>query len=170
MNFKTMQTFGNEVLCLKFEHTFFTHQKYSFDPSLKSETGRWKIDSTKFDAELSKLLAEKSFGASISEFVFGFEMADFETWGALFAKSASYISYRPKTKTLMCVGQLRWSDVKHKIAAEQLSDLRMAIIDSIKRAASKDRKPKDFSHQDFASYLDVQLANLDIDKVIAIPV
>jgi hypothetical protein len=170
MNFRTMQTFGAEVLCLKFENTFFTQQKYFFDSSLKSETGRWKIDSTKFDAELSKVLAEINFGSSISEFAFGLEMADFESWGDLFKKSANYISYRPKSKTLLCVGQLNWSEVKNESADEQLNLLKISILDSLKRAALRDRKPKDFNHQAFASFLEMQLSNLNIEKVIAVPI
>ena len=46
------------------------------------------------DAYLTERLRETSFGTSVVQFVFCFEIADFEPWGAFFKASASYTSYQ----------------------------------------------------------------------------
>ncbi|HEY6095166.1 MAG TPA: hypothetical protein VIU93_09480 [Gallionellaceae bacterium] len=91
-----------------------------------------------------------SFGTSIEEFVFGFEIAELKEWGRRFTDTRDYISYRPKSKTLISVGQLEWKEVKDLSAAEQLSRLGAALLSSIERIATAKRKPKDFDHAAFA--------------------
>ena len=60
------------------------------------------------------------------------------------------MSYRPKSKTFISVGQLDWKEVKDLSASEQLSRLGDALLSSIERIATVKRKPKDFDHSALA--------------------
>lgn len=114
------------------------------------ETGLWRVSIPKFEDFIAGELANQSFGSSIDEFRFGFEIAELEEWGKWFASTRNYMSYRPKSKTFISVGQLDWKEVKDLSASEQLSRLGDALLSSIERIATVKRKPKDFDHSALA--------------------
>jgi hypothetical protein len=103
----------------------------------------------------------------IARFVFCFEIANFEDWGAFFQASADYTSYRPKSQEIWSVGQIRWGDVKDLAASEQLRAIRAAMQTAINRIATKKRKPKDFAHIAFASAVDALLEKAPLDILTA---
>jgi hypothetical protein len=131
--------------------------------------GRWKISMPALDNYLNKNLEGRSFGDSIDSFVFCFEIADFEQWGAFFQSSAEYTSYRPKRKEIWSVGQLRWTDVKNLPPRDQLRALRAAVQTAIRRIGGKKRKPKDFAHMAFASVVEALLEAAPEEALAAIP-
>ena len=133
------------------------------------QTGRWKVSMPALDAYLSERLRETSFGTSVVQFVFCFEIADFELWGAFFKESASYTSYRPKQSAVWSVGQLRWTDVKDLPASSQFVMLRSALQASILRIGSKARKPRDFRYADFAAAVELHLAEAPEELLTAVP-
>lgn len=110
------------------------------------ETGLWRVSVPKFESLIARELAPMSFGHSIEEFVFGFEIAELDEWGRWFKETRDYMSYRPKSKTFISVGQLDWKEIKYLPAPDQLSRLGEALLSSIERIATAKRKPKDFDH------------------------
>jgi hypothetical protein len=115
-----------------------------------AETGLWRVSVPKFEDLVARELAPMSFGHSVEEFVFGFEIAELEEWGRWFKETRDYMSYRPKSRTLISVGQLEWKEVKDLPTSAQLSKLGDALLSSIERIATAKRKPKDFDYVAFA--------------------
>ena len=114
------------------------------------ETGLWRISIPKFEDFISTELKDVSFGCSIDEFVFGFEIAELEEWGRWFKETGEYTSYRPKSKQFISVGQIEWKDVKNISTEEQLTQLCAALIVAIERIGTIKRKPKNFDYKSFA--------------------
>jgi hypothetical protein len=110
------------------------------------ETGLWRVSVPKFQEFVAAELAKHSFGSSIDEFRFGFEIAELEEWGKWFASTRDYMSYRPKSKSFISVGQLDWRQVKDLSVSAQLSRLSDALVSSIERIATAKRRPKDFDY------------------------
>jgi hypothetical protein len=133
------------------------------------KAGRWRISMSALDDYLNQQLRKTSFGTSIDRFVFCFEIADFEIWGKSFKATADYMSYRPKKKEILSVGQLRWTDVKDRPASDQLLFLRGAIMAAIHRIGSKPQKPRDFEYIAFASAVEMYLAQAPQELLVATP-
>jgi len=110
------------------------------------ETGLWKISIAKFEDFVSAGLDEVNFGSSVEECVFGFEIAELGEWGRWFKETRYYVSYRPKHKQFVSVGQVEWKDVKDLSATEQLAHLGAALETFVGRISALTRKPKDFDH------------------------
>jgi hypothetical protein len=163
MKFRTKVTSGNEVL-------FVGHERgnaKSADAWLG--VGRWKISIQALDIYLDTRLDGKSFGSSIESFVFCCEIADFENWGDFFRASADYTSYRPKSKEIWSVGQLRWTTVQYLSPADQSNALRGAVREAILRIGTKRRRPKDFAYVAFAAEVDAFLERAPENALLAKP-
>lgn len=106
------------------------------------DSGRWKIDLVELESRLSGLLSSKKFGRAVDQYCFRLEIADFEKWGEWFTPGCSRVVYRPKSRSVESVGQLRWHDIACSIA----------------NVSCAKRKPKDF---DCESFLEAVLASLD---------
>lgn len=126
------------------------------------ETGRWRIDIVKFERILSTEFAPLSFGDSIDEFLFAFEIAELDGWGTRFTSTREYVSYRPKRRQLVAVGQVEWEDVKHLPREQQFPFLSKALIAAIENVARVKRKPKYFDTAAFAV-----AARIALDKCAA---
>lgn len=114
------------------------------------ETAIFHVDIVKFGSFLDHAFASQSFGASIDEFVFALEIADLGAWGDRFTRTRNYITYRPKQKLLLSVGQIEWRDVKALALEEQLRVLADTLMTAIDRLPTAKRKPKDFDSAAFA--------------------
>lgn len=110
------------------------------------ETGLWRVSIPMFEDFVAGELLTRSFGVSIDELRFGLEIAELEEWGTYFTSMSDYMSYRPKHKTFISVGQLEWKSVKNLSTSEQLAKLGEALVASIERIGTAKRKPKDFDH------------------------
>ena len=135
MKFRILVTSGSEVV-------FAGHFHYGAAP----KTGLWRVSVPKFEDFVSRELKQKSFGSSIDEFVFGFEIADLEDWGRWFKATRDYMSYRPKSRTFVSVGQLEWKEVKDLPVSQQTSRLGATLLASVERIAMAKRKPRDFDY------------------------
>lgn len=146
MKFRVATTSGGEVI-------FEGHSKTDLPIyyGATQETGLWRICIPKFEDFLVSELANLSFGSSIEEFVFGLEIAELEEWGHWFKDTRDFMSFRPKTKQLISVGQIEWKDVKDLSIEEQLIKLNTALIVAVERIENAKRKPKDFDCQSFAA-------------------
>ncbi len=162
MKFRVAVTSGGEVL--------FAGQSQEDRPvyyGVVPETGIWRISVPMFEALVAAELDGRSFGTSVTEFVFGLEIANLEEWGRWFKETHEYMSYRPKTKQFVSVAQIEWNEVKDLAVAEQLTVLGVALISSIERIGSLRRKPKDFDFTALAASVRDVLSRCDSAMVAA---
>jgi hypothetical protein len=145
MRFVIYVTLGVEVVSKAFPQA-----DRSVYHQAESQTGIWHIDMGKFARFLVDEFAGLSFGSSIEEFAFGFEIASLAEWDEFFMATRDYVSYRPKRKQLLSVGQVEWNDVKELSPEEQLPFLTAALMRAIERLPTARRKPKDFDSVAFA--------------------
>lgn len=125
------------------------------------DTGRWRVDIPAFEAFCARHLAPVDFGASIETYFFGLEIAELEGWGDVFTATRDYISYRPRMKALISVGQIEWSVVQHLPLAGQLDALWAALIASIDRVATMRRRPRNFDPEAFSTAVHLLMASCD---------
>jgi hypothetical protein len=130
------------------------------------ETGRWRLSIPKFQDFVSAKLLPFSFGESVEEFRMGLEIAELSEWGDWFKKTATYVSYRPKSKVLVSVGQLDWRAVKDLSAEDQLTQLKAALMMAIARIEDLKRKPKHFDQGAFSAELNSVLALCTSGQVV----
>lgn len=129
---------------------FIGHEKGDhFRINPPSDTGRWKVSLLELEARMSELLASRNFGGVVARYIFRFEIADFEKWGEWFARDGNRVTYRPKSKSIESVGQLKWADVKDLEVEEQYAALKLAVVRSIENIAAAKRRPKGFNTESF---------------------
>ena len=129
------------------------------------ETGAWKISTTRLEAHIDNALKELSFGESIDTFVLGFEIAEIEGWGNFFTSMSEYVSYRPKMKLVISVGQVNWPDVKDLNAREQFQHFANTLFQAISRVSEMKRKPRDFDVARFLAEIRRILSQCPVDKM-----
>lgn len=162
MKFRIATTSGGEVI-------FAGHPRadlpvyYGAPP----ETGLWCISGVKLEDYIADKLKSRTFGASIEEFVFGFEIAELDGWGRCFRETSDYMSYRPKNKLFISVGQVEWTEVKELSAQAQFRSISDALLFAVERIGAAKRKPKDFDYAAFAISLREILAGCDVSQVTA---
>ncbi|KLD72003.1 hypothetical protein [Xanthomonas pisi] len=77
------------------------------------------------------------------------------------------MSYRPKTKSFISIGQLDWSDVKLMTASSQPQLFKQALLDAISRISVARRKPKDFDFERLHAVLPKSLSTLSLEHCTA---
>jgi hypothetical protein len=125
------------------------------------ETGRWQVDLVHFEEFCASHLAPLELGCSIDTFFFALEIAELQGWDGFFVATREYISYRPKVKALVSVGQLEWSEVKHLELEKQLEALWEVLLSSIDRVTTMKRKPRDFDSNALATAIRVLRASCE---------
>lgn len=161
MQFRTLVTSGGEVA--------FAGQRYSGTTYYGGppESGLWRISMPKFEDYVAAELEPFAFGESIQEFDFLFEIGELNEWGEWFNVTSNYVSYRPKSKLLIAVGQLEWNVVKDLPASEQLAHLSSALMTAIERIGDLKRKPKHFDRLAFAETMGGVLSKCKTAMVVA---
>jgi len=129
------------------------------------ETGLWKLSMPRVGHYISDRLKDRSFGTSVTEFIFGFEIAELEGWGPVFRKNRDYMSYRPRSKSFVSVGQLEWNDVKELSAAAQWQAFGNVLVAAVERITGAKRKPKDFDYAALALALRIIFISCDVSQV-----
>jgi len=132
-----------------------------------TDSGRWKIDVLELESRMTELLSARKFGGVVRQYVFRFEIADFEKWGAWFAPDGNRVTYRPKSGSVESVGQLRWRDVKDLSPTEQFRQLKSAIARSIGNVATTKRRPKGFDANEFLHAVVESLDRIPVAEVRA---
>jgi hypothetical protein len=117
------------------------------------DTGIWQVNLNWLHDSLVNQFAPLEFGESVTTFVIGFELADIGGWGKSFTEMTEYISYRPKSKTLVSVAQLDWLVVKDLDGRKQFEAMSDSIIAAVARVERMKRKPKSFDYCSFGSVL-----------------
>jgi len=160
MKFHIEVTSGGEVIFAR--HSRKDYPVY-YDAPL--ESGLWRVSIPRFEDFIARELSAQSFGSSVEEFRFGFEIGELEEWGDWFTSTRDYMSYRPKHRTIISVSQLEWNQVKNLSASEQLTMLGDALVSCIERIAIAKRKPKDFDYLALAQFVRGILPSCDLSAV-----
>lgn len=129
---------------------------WRFDP----RKGVWWLKLVRIEQLFDEAISTLSFGESIDTYVFGFEILD-TSEGFGFENTRDYVSYRPKMRLLLSVGQVDWPDVRFLTPAAQWDVFKQSLLGSIHRAAAAKRKPQDFDLQAFHSTVTRVLERLD---------
>lgn len=108
------------------------------------------------------------FGDAIETYVLGFEIAD-TLEGFTFAETRDYVSYRPKSKSLISVAQVDWPEIRSLSPLAQLDLFNQSLLGSIDRAAGARRKPRDFDFAAFRLAISQVLQSLDPHACLAAP-
>ncbi|NIK31332.1 hypothetical protein [Xanthomonas arboricola] len=132
---------------------------WTFDTS----KGAWWLWLNSIEDHIKDALAEECFGLSVETFYFGFELTDVAE-GFHFEETKGYMSYRPKRKSFISVGQLDWNEVKHMTAASQLQLFKQALLDAISRISVARRKPRDFDFERLHTVLLERLSALSVEN------
>lgn len=129
---------------------------WRFDP----RKGVWWLKLVRIEQLFDEAISTLSFGEFIDTYVFGFEILD-TSEGFGFENTRDYVSYRPKMRLLLSVGQVDWPDVRFLTPAAQWDVFKQSLLGSIHRAAAAKRKPQDFDLQAFHSTVTRVLEGLD---------
>ena len=148
-----------KIQCSSDASVHFANPQWIVDPKL----GLWRINLTRLAHFLNDHLEELSFGESITTFYFGFELV---VPGEFWRQMANYVSYRPKMKTIISVGQVDWPAVKYLNGSEQLSHLFQALELAIVRVATMKRKPRSFDSQAFLKSVREIIPTCSVDDVL----
>ena len=127
-----------------------------FDPG----KGVWWLKLDRIEHLVNEAISALSFGESIDTYAFGFEILD-TSEGFDFANTRDYVSYRPKTKSLLSVGQVDWPAVRFLSPALQWDVFTQSLLGSVHRAAAARRKPREFNLHVFHSTITRVLEGLD---------
>ncbi|TLX72403.1 hypothetical protein E9993_17865 [Labilibacter sediminis] len=126
--------------------------KFSFHITTTIEVKEDKIhyDLIKLKDFINNSLVGKSFGNSIKQFDFGYELFDFNGQFAEFKKETHGLKrYGTKYKNILVVKQFDYSVMEKLTAKEQFHVLKSSILEAIKDVETMKRKPKDFMITDF---------------------
>ncbi|WP_139260672.1 hypothetical protein [Duganella sacchari] len=160
MKFRIQTTYGGEVIWAG--QSAESRTVYYGGPP---QTGLWRLSIPAMEDYIAARLAGLDFGTSIEEFILGFELAELEGWGVWFHKTKEYMSYRPKMKAFVSVGQVEWTEVKELPAEQQFKFFSDALIAAVNRIATAKRKPKDFDYAALSRVLQYILNECDISLV-----
>jgi hypothetical protein len=94
-------------------------------------------------------LSGKTFGASVREFDFGYEIYDFEGYMKPRAETAELRRYGTKYKNLLVVKQFDYRNLKSKTHKAQFEILKRNILEGINDTDKLTRKPKYFDKVEF---------------------
>jgi hypothetical protein len=122
--------------------------------------GVWWLKLGRIEQLVSEAISTLSFGESIDTYAFGLEILD-TSEGFGFEDTRDYVSYRPKMRLLLSVGQVDWPDVRFLSPAAQWDVFKQSLLDSIHRAATTKRKPRDFNLEAFHTTLTRVLEGLN---------
>jgi len=135
---------------------------WRFDPG----KGVWWLKLVRIEQLINEATSTLSFGESIDTYAFGFEILD-TSEGFGFEDTRDYVSYRPKMKLLLSVGQVDWPDVRFLGPAAQWDVFKQSLPNSIHRAAAAKRRPRDFNLEAFHSTMTRVLEALDPPNITA---
>jgi hypothetical protein len=102
-------------------------------------------------------LSGKTFGASVREFDFGYEIYDFEGYMKPRAETAELRRYGIKYKNLLVVKQFDYRNLKGKTHKAQFEILKLNILEAINDTDKLTRKPKYFDKVEFYKIIEKTL-------------
>lgn len=115
-------------------------------------------DLNKIQDFLNNQLSGKTFGKSVRQFDFGYEIADSQGRLKPWAQTANLRRYGIKYKNLLVVKQFDFQLLKGKTHLEQFNILKSKIIEAIDDIDKLNKKPRDFDKEAFKADVDNLLA------------
>lgn len=134
----------------------FDTTKFSFLITTTAEVKDKHIhyDLNKIEDYLNNKLSGKTFGSSIRQFNFGYEISDFQGYMKPYTQTAGLRRYGTKYKNLLVVKQFDYQVLKNKSHFEQFEILKRNIIEAINDVDKLSRKPKDFEKEKFVATIE----------------
>jgi hypothetical protein len=129
----------------------FETTRFNFLISTTAEVKEKEInyDLTKIQDYLNNHLSGKTFGKSVRQFDFGYEIADFQGNLKPWPQTANLKRYGTKYKNILVVKQFDYRYLKGKSPLEQFNILKSKIIEAIDDIDQLNKKPKDFDKETF---------------------
>lgn len=130
----------------------FDSMKFNFHITTTIEVKEDKIhyDLIELEYFINNKLVGKTFGTSIEQFDFGYELYDFTGQFAEFNQQTIGLKkYRTKYKAILIVKHFDYAVIENLEAEEQINILTSSILEAIKDVETMKRKPKDFRINDF---------------------
>ncbi len=148
-----------EIVIKPFETT-----KFLFIVTSTSEVKDKDIhyDLVKIQDYLNNNLPGKTFGNSVQEFQFGYEISDFQGYMKPWTQTANLRRYGAKNKYLLIVKQFDYQKLKNKTHLEQFNMLKGKILEAINDVDKLNKKPKDFDKQLFQDTIEGILTDYSI--------
>lgn len=106
-------------------------------------------DLMKVQDYLNNELSGKTFGTSVRQFDFGYEIYDFQGYMKPWTQTADLRKYGTKYKNLLVVKQFDYQRLKGKTHYEQFEILKQNILEAINDTDKLTRKPKHFDKPKF---------------------
>ena len=103
---------------------------------------------------LNNELSGKTYGKSVRQFDFGYEISDFQGCIKPWKATANLKRYGTKYKRILVVKQFDYGHLRGKTHLEQFNILKSRIIEAINDIDKLNRKPKDFDVVAFRSTVD----------------
>ncbi|MGB0918046.1 MAG: hypothetical protein ACPGU4_10675 [Flavobacteriales bacterium] len=153
-----------EIIIKPFEST-----RFNFVTTTTREVDEKNIcyDLVHLENHINNGLAGQTFGTSIKEFDFGYEIFDFNGEFADFLKQNQGLKrYGHKYKKLLVVKQFDYSKLKELPAKKQFKFLTEEVLQAIADVDLMKRKPKDFDKAKFSDTISKILADYESKKEI----
>jgi len=146
---------------------YFETTRFHF---LRTETAEVDKDKIHFDLNdiqdfINNHIAGKTFGKSVTDFDFGFELYDYNGSLATFLKETeNYKRYGTKYKNYLVVKHFDYSQIKNFDKQQQYQLLKSKILEGINDYDDLKRKPKDFDKKGFYNIMESILAAYEKQK------
>lgn len=129
----------------------FDTTKFNFVITTTAEVKNKDIhyDLMKVQDYINNELSGKTFGASVKQFDFGYEIFDFQGYMKPWTQTADLKRYGTKYKNLLVVKQFDYQKLKDKTHYEQFEILKQNILEAINDTDKLTRKPKHFDKTGF---------------------
>ena len=116
-------------------------------------------DLMKIQDYLNNNLSGKTFGESVRQFYFGYEIHNSQGYMKPWAQTTELRRYGAKYKSLLVVKQFDYQQLKDKTHFEQFEILKTQIIEAINDTDKLPRKPKDFNKGSFLTTITTMLTD-----------
>lgn len=146
---------------------YFETTRFHF---LRTESAEVDKDKIHFDLSdiqdfVNNRIAGKTFGKSVTDFDFGFELYDYNGSLAAFLKETeNYKRYGTKNKNYLVVKHFDYSQIKNLDEKQQYQLLKAKILESINDYDDLKRKPKDFDKDGFYNIMESILTAYEKQK------
>lgn len=130
----------------------FNAIKFNFviTTTIEVANGDIHYDLNEIQDYINNMLVEQTFGTSIRQFDFGYELFDFNGQFAFFRQQTAELKrYGTKYKNLLIVKQFNYAKMKMMNRKAQLNFLKEKILEAISDIDNLNKKPKDFDKEKF---------------------
>jgi hypothetical protein len=134
----------------------FDTTRFNFIITTTAEVRKTDIhyDLMKVQDYINNELSGKTFGASVRQFDFGYEIYDFQGHLKPWTQTADLKRYGTKHKNLLVVKKFDYQQLRDKTHSEQFEILKNKILEAINDTDKLTRKPKLFNKAEFLTTIE----------------